>query len=165
MSKMIRAAFAALFLSMTVQAVAQQSQPVAPMILPVDPAPLIADTGTERKAFRIEIASTEENRARGLMFRENMAADHGMLFVYPSQQIVAFWMQNTILPLDLIFIDSRGQVVGIEQGKPYSTDSIPPGGISAQFVLELNAGTAARIGLDIGESVHHPVMGNALPAE
>lgn len=155
-----RAALAALVIALPAATFAQSSQP---MILPIDAAPLIADTGTDRKAFQVEIASTELNRARGLMFRENMAPDRGMLFVYPSQQMVAFWMENTILPLDLIFIDATGKVVDIEQGKPYSRDSIPSDGISAQFVLELNAGTAQKIGLDVGETVHHPAIGNALP--
>lgn len=157
--RVLSAAIAALWLfGASSAALAQQ-----PMILPVDPAPLVADTGTEKKPFQVEIADDETERARGLMFRENMAPDRGMLFVYPSEQPVAFWMQNTILPLDLIFIDAKGKVVAIEHGTPYSQASIPQNGTSAQFVLELNAGTAKKIGLDVGETVHHPAIGNALP--
>ena len=133
-----------------------------PMVLPVDPAPLVADTGTEKKSFKVEIADDEGERARGLMFRENMAPDHGMLFVYDRQQPVAFWMKNTILPLDLVFIDQDGKVVGVEHGTPYSEAPISPG-VPARFVLELNAGTAAGIGLDEGDVVHHPAIGNPLP--
>lgn len=132
------------------------------MVLPVDPAPLVADTGTEKKSFKVEIADDETERSRGLMFRENMAPDHGMLFVYSEQQQVAFWMKNTILPLDLVFIDASGKVVGVKQGTPYSEAPISPG-VPARFVLELNAGTAARIGLDDGDTVHHPAIGNPLP--
>lgn len=152
-----RAAVAALlFCAATAQTHAQQA-----MVLPVDPAPLVADTGSEKKSFSVEIADDEDERARGLMFRENMAPDHGMLFVYPSEQPVSFWMKNTILPLDLVFIDDQGKVVGVEQGTPHSEAPISPGA-PARFVLELNAGTAAKAGIDAGDTVHHPVIGNTL---
>lgn len=141
---------------------AQQLAPApSPMILPVDPAPLIADTGKGREKFAVEIADDEIERARGLMFRENMAPDHGMLFIYPHEGDLAFWMRNTILPLDLVFIGKDGKVVGVEHGKPYSEESITPG-VPSQFVLELNAGVAKKIGLDAGDVIHHPRLGNAL---
>ena len=140
-------------------ALSEQLQPQpAPMILPVDPAPLVVDTGAAKESFTVEIADDEIERARGLMFRENMAPDHGMLFVYPAQQSLGFWMRNTILPLDLIFIDKDGKVVGVEKGKPYSDDLISPG-VDSQFVLELNAGTAEKIGLKPGATVRHPSLG------
>lgn len=129
----------------------------SPMILPVDPAPLVAATDAGEKRFQIEVADTPDERSRGLMFRERMPENQGMLFVFDKSQPVGFWMQNTILPLDLLFVSETGEVRAILQGKPYSTDTISPG-VPVRFVLELNSGTAAREGIEVGDRLSHPII-------
>ena len=105
--------------------------------------------------FQIEIADTEAERAQGLMFRETMPADHGMYFVYDRADQIAFWMKNTPLPLDIIFINRRGVVCGIAANTtPFSEEHIPSG-CAAQTVLEVNAGQAAARGIQIGAPVRH----------
>lgn len=125
------------------------------MVLPVDPAPLIAETDTGKHAFQIEIADDGQERAAGLMFRNYMADDHGMLFVFEKQQPVGFWMKNTVLPLDLVFIDQDGVVRGVKQGEPLSEDSISPG-VPVRFVLELKKGVAAKADIEDGDRISHP---------
>jgi len=109
-----------------------------------------------RTAFEIEIVDTDESRAEGLMFRRQMAADHGMLFDFRREQPVWFWMKNTYLPLDMIFARADGSIVSIaKDAVPLSEETIPSGG-AVRFVLEVNAGTAARLGLAAGDRLVHP---------
>lgn len=131
----------------------------SPMILPVDATPLVVETDAGSKRFAVEIADEPEERRRGLMFRERMAENQGMLFVFEETQPLGFWMKNTILPLDLVFISEDGEVRAILRGEPYSTDTISPGpGEPARFVLELNAGTAEAEGIEVGDRMSHPVI-------
>ena len=90
------------------------------MRLPVDPVPLVAETAAGERSFRIEIADDQSERSAGLMFRETMADDHGMLFVFEQTQPVGFWMKNTPMPLDLLFIGQDGRVRDILPGEPFS---------------------------------------------
>lgn len=114
------------------------------------------DAGTA--AFEVEVADDAESRALGLMFREEMAADAGMVFVYPQAEEVAFWMKNTPLPLDIIFITRRGVICSIaEATTPYSTKNIPSR-CAAQVVLEVNAGQAAARGVKRGAVARHPAI-------
>jgi len=124
------------------------------MVLPVDPEPLIIETKAGRRAFKIEIADNPEERERGLMFREAMADDHGMLFVFDSQQEVGFWMKNTPMPLDLVFISENGTVRAVRKGEPFSEALISPSE-PVRFVLELKAGTAAKNRIARGDKVRH----------
>ncbi len=113
-------------------------------------------TSTGRHAFQIEIANNDATRERGLMDRRYMAADHGMLFEFDREAPVAFWMKNTYIPLDMIFIAPSGVVTHIvADAEPLSERVIPSGG-PCLAVLELNGGTAASIGLKVGDKVHHP---------
>lgn len=105
--------------------------------------------------FTAEVVDTDETRARGLMFREAMPADHGMLFVYPEARQVSFWMRNTPLPLDIIFINRRGVVCRIAQGEPFSEAHIPSG-CDAQTIFEANAGAAEAAGVTVGSPARHP---------
>lgn len=130
------------------------------MVLPVDPAPLVAVTGQGERAFRIEVADDSAERAAGLMFREDMPDDHGMLFVFDQSQLVAFWMKNTVMPLDLVFIGEDGRIRAIRQGEPQSLAAISPGE-PVRYVLELKAGTAAREHIEKGDLVRHPLIGKA----
>lgn len=134
---------------------AQEALQGAPMDLPVHPEPLTFEADGKTVAFDIEIADTTENRARGLMFRTEFPDDRGMLFVFEETRQVGFWMKNTPLPLDLVFIDENGVVIAVLPGEPQSTASIGPDGPS-RFVLELNRGTAERVGLEAGMQLTHP---------
>ena len=136
------------------------AQPVvqgAAMELPVDAAPLTFEADGETVAFEVEIADTPENRARGLMFRTDLPEDRGMLFVFEQTRQVSFWMQNTPLPLDLVFIGEDGVVIETFAGEPFSTASIGPDEAS-RFVLELHEGTADEVGMVPGTRIHHPVI-------
>lgn len=102
--------------------------------------------------YKLEIAASPEQQACGLMFREFMPSNVGMIFPFKPPRDTAFWMRNTPLALDLIFVDAGGRVISIGQGKPFSTDFIPAGGVTAH-VVELNQGEAARIGLKKGDRI------------
>ncbi|MFB9980150.1 DUF192 domain-containing protein [Mesorhizobium kowhaii] len=128
------------------------------MILPVDPAPLVVVTKGGDRSFSIEVANTAAEREAGLMYRQDMADDHGMLFVFEIQQQVSFWMQNTPMPLDLIFVGQDGKIRAIKHGEPQSEAIISPG-VPVRFVLELKAGTAARNGIEYGDLLRHPAVG------
>jgi uncharacterized membrane protein (UPF0127 family) len=120
---------------------------------------LIIETATgQQHRFDVELAVTPAQQAQGLMYRQRMAPDAGMLFLYDRPQDVAMWMKNTLIPLDMIFIDARGGIVGIEERTvPFSTQTIAsPGPASA--VLELNAGTTERLGIRIGDRLVHPAF-------
>ena len=115
---------------------------------------LIASIG--RHAFQVEIADDDASRERGLMDRRYMAADHGMLFEFDLDAPTSFWMKNTYIPLDMIFIARSGIVTRIvANAEPLSERVIPSGG-PCVAVLELNGGTAASIGLKVGDKVRHP---------
>ena len=126
-----------------------------PMILPVDPAPLSIETAGGERRFSIEVADDDRERSAGLMFRAEMKDDHGMLFVFEHTRRLAFWMKNTPMPLDLVFIGGNGRIVGILKGEPYSVAPIAPEA-PARFVLELKAGTAQKAGIAPGDRVRHP---------
>ncbi|MDX8478769.1 DUF192 domain-containing protein [Mesorhizobium sp. VK24D] len=130
------------------------------MILPVDPTPLVAETGSGERSFSIEIADTSDEREAGLMFRKDMADDHGMLFVFETPGEVTFWMKNTPMPLDLVFVGQDGKIKAIKRGEPES-EAIIPAGQPVSFVLELKAGTAAKDGLKDGDLLRHPVIAKA----
>lgn len=126
-----------------------------PIILPVDPTPLVIETDRGERRFTIEIADTDAERSAGLMFRTDMADDHGMLFVFEQTRRVAFWMKNTPMALDLLFVREDGTVAAIMQGEPQSTAAISPDA-SVRFVLELKAGTAQKAGIGDGDRLRHP---------
>ena len=108
--------------------------------------------------FAVEIADDEAERARGLMFRDRLAAGAGMLFVYDRPQPVAFWMKNTRIPLDMVFINDRGQVAAVH-ARAVPGDLTPiPGPDSTLMVLEIGGGLAARLGLGVGAELRHPAL-------
>jgi uncharacterized protein len=114
------------------------------------------DTGSGAHPFLVEVARTEPQRERGLMFRRALAADHGMLFNFETERPVQMWMRNTYLPLDMIFISRSGKVVGLAENTEPLSERIIPSGAPAYAVLEVNAGVAAAIGLKIGDRIKHP---------
>ena len=114
---------------------------------------LVLKTDSGPHSFNIEIASTNGERALGLMYRRELPNNAGMLFLYDPPQPITMWMRNTILSLDMIFIGTDGKVHRIEnRTEPFSTDIISSDG-TVQGVLEVNAGTAAKIGLKTGDEV------------
>jgi uncharacterized membrane protein (UPF0127 family) len=133
------------------------------MILPVDPDPLIVETAEGERSFTIEIADDPGERERGLMFREQMDDGHGMLFVFEDQREVGFWMKNTPMPLDLLFIAQDGTIKAIKQGESYSEAVISPG-VPVRFVLELKAGIAGKNGIVDGEKARHRAINQAAGA-
>jgi hypothetical protein len=121
-----------------------------------EPDSLEIVTSTGRHAFQIEIANNDATRERGLMDRRYLAADRGMLFEFDREAPVSFWMKNTYIPLDMIFIAPSGVVTHIAaNAEPLSERVIPSGG-PCIAVLELAGGTAASIGLKVGDKVHYP---------
>ncbi len=110
--------------------------------------------------FLVELADTPDEITRGLMFRRNLPPNQGMLFnLGPEEAVRSFWMKDTYLPLDIIFIDREGQIVSIAKDtEPLSEkriSSLHP----ALAVLEVNAGTSARLGLKVGDKILHPLFG------
>ncbi len=123
--------------------------------------PLTIDTASGPHRFKVEVMRTEPERERGLMYRKTMPRDHGMLFEYQAEQPVAFWMHNTYLPLDLIFIGKDGRVVNVARDAKPMDDSLIPSAGPALGVLELDAGSAKAIDLKAGDVVHHKMFGDA----
>lgn len=115
---------------------------------------LRGDWGQAR--FSVEVADDPAERSQGLMNREKMPAMAGMLFVYDHAQPVSFWMKNTLIPLDMIFVDETGLVKAIhENAVPLDTTPIP-GGDGVKFVLEINGGMAAAMGIVPASQLSHP---------
>jgi uncharacterized membrane protein (UPF0127 family) len=112
----------------------------------------------EGQRFSVEIADDDATRAQGLMFRDEMADDHGMLFIFPDQRMRSFWMKNTRIPLDIIYIDRDFEVVSISADTPPCRSrnrrcpSYPSEG-PAQYVLEINGGLAAEYGIEPGDRI------------
>lgn len=127
-------------------------------VAPLPTETLVVRSGDKEYTFTVEVASTDRQRARGLMFREEMATDHGMLFVFEGEGDRFFWMKNTPLPLDIIYIDAKGWIVSIAADTtPFSEDVIPSRE-PAKYVLELNSGVSAELGLEPGDGVSSPSM-------
>lgn len=113
----------------------------------------------EVHAFTVEMATTPKQQAQGLMYRREMDADHGMLFLYPRAADHAMWMKNTYIPLDMLFIKPDGRVAHVaERTVPHSLRAVSSGE-RVQAVLELRGGTAERLGIDAGATVLHPAFG------
>lgn len=113
----------------------------------------LSPTGEVRATVRVEIADNEATRTQGLMGRTQMAEDQGMLFIFPDEEFRSFWMANTPLPLDIIFVNAAREIVTIQRDAvPYSEASVPSTG-PATYVVEVNAGYADRHGLAEGDRV------------
>jgi uncharacterized membrane protein (UPF0127 family) len=108
--------------------------------------------------FSVELAANDEQRARGLMFRKELPEGHGMLFDFQREQEVAFWMKDTYIPLDMIFIRGNGRILRIvENTVPLSIQQVPSGG-PVRAVLEVIGGTARKLGIAAGDRVAHPIF-------
>ncbi|MBB5516428.1 hypothetical protein FHS89_002459 [Rubricella aquisinus] len=121
-------------------------------------------SGATVVAFDIEIADEPDERSQGLMFRTEMGAFEGMLFIYERPQPVSFWMRNTLIPLDMLFVDQHGVVQRIhENAIPLDETSIP-GGDDILAVLEINGGMSTMLGLEEGAVMRHPAFAANDPA-
>jgi uncharacterized protein len=108
--------------------------------------------------FEVELASTPEQRRQGLMFRESLAADQGMLFDFGDAAPVTMWMRNTFIPLDMLFIDADGRIARIVADTEPLSDAVIGSGDPVRAVLELAAGTSAELGIAVGDRVVHPIF-------
>jgi uncharacterized membrane protein (UPF0127 family) len=106
--------------------------------------------------FAVELAMSEEQRERGLMFRRELPEGRGMLFKFEPDQVVTMWMHNTYIPLDMIFIRGDGRILRIAENTTPQSDRIISSGGLARGVLEVIAGTARKLGLAPGDRVAHP---------
>ena len=135
--------FFLLAVSVTLGAVACEAQPKVT---------ILTNAGRE-VAFQVEVADTPAKRTMGLQYRKELGSDRGMIFLFPSESPQTFWMKNTPIPLDMIFIDSERKIVGIiEQTVPFSLDARSVG-VPSRFVLEINGGLAKRQGIQTGDRV------------
>ena len=137
---------------------------------PLDPAkaqmlptsPLAIQSSGQSHRFTVELANTEKQRAIGLMHRNTLAPDRGMFFDFQTERAEQFWMRNTFIPLDMLFIRSSGEIVFIAQNTtPHSDAPVGPAQ-PVQAVLELPGGTAARLGFKAGDVVQHAIFGSPI---
>ncbi len=125
---------------------------------------LVIETASGDQIFNIEFAETEDERRRGLMFREDLAEDSGMLFDFEDSRVITMWMRNTPLPLDMIFIIRTGRIAHIAENTVPFSEAIISSRYPVSAVLEVNAGTARRLGITTGDLVRHSVFEDAPPA-
>lgn len=105
--------------------------------------------------FEIEVADTDESRSQGLMYREHMPRMSGMLFLFDSPQRLAFWMRNTLIPLDLLFIAPNGEILLVHEGAIPLDETPIPGPDGSIAVLEINGGMAQTLGIKAGSQIRH----------
>lgn len=119
-----------------------------------EPLNIVSASGRHR--FEVEVADTGKSRARGLMFRRELGADEGMLFDFRQDREVAFWMRNTLISLDLLFIERTGRIAHIARNAVPLSEELIPSRAVVRFVLEIPGGRAAEIGIEVGDIVQSP---------
>jgi uncharacterized membrane protein (UPF0127 family) len=107
------------------------------------------------ETFELEIAYRPEDQETGLMHRRSMPADHGMIFVFPDERNLTFWMKDTLIPLDIIYVNHSGTIVSVKPLKPLDKTGVSSDG-PAMYAIELNAGAAARAGVKAGDVLSVP---------
>ncbi|GAB0119559.1 DUF192 domain-containing protein [Acidisoma sp. 7E03] len=139
---------------------AQSIDPTGPQAtLPKAPLVIIDDQGKAHH-FQVELATTPQEQETGLMFRKSVPADGGMLFVFPTVQPEPFWMKNTLVPLDMVFINADGTIRAIaENTVPFSLAPVDSGG-PVKAVLELQGGLTAKENISVGDQVQAAAFGN-----
>ncbi|MDR3422733.1 MAG: DUF192 domain-containing protein [Xanthobacteraceae bacterium] len=118
-------------------------------------------TKTGLRTFTVELATNDAERERGLMFRKELPEGRGMLFDFQQERPVAFWMHNTYIPLDMIFIRADGRILSIAENTTPLSDNLIPSGGPIRAVLEVIGGTARKLGIAPGDRVETAVLGNA----
>jgi uncharacterized membrane protein (UPF0127 family) len=119
---------------------------------------IVSATGPHR--FTVEVAETPAQMEQGLMFRRQLAENAGMLFDYKQPTMATMWMRNTLIPLDMLFVDAQGRIVNIRERAVPQSDDVIAAAAPVRAVIELNGGTAARLGIEPGDKVQHPIFGN-----
>ena len=132
---------------------------VATVALPLaacsDEGKLVLHSSTGDYSFNVDVVDTDESRAKGLMFVQDLADDAGMLFDFKQEREVSFWMRNTFIPLDMIFVGADGVVKTIHvNARPHDVTGIPSE-VPVQFVLEIPGGRSEEIGLKPGDTMEH----------
>lgn len=123
--------------------------------------PLTIDTAKGQDRFTVELALSPAQQEQGLMFRRALAPNAGMLFVFPDTRQAVFWMKNTLIPLDMLFISANGTVADLhERAVPLSEVNIVSK-VPVKAVLEVDGGTVSRLGIKVGDTVHAAALGNA----
>jgi uncharacterized membrane protein (UPF0127 family) len=108
--------------------------------------------------FTVEVARSDSEKSRGLMFRRSLSPDAGMLFDWPDRPVATMWMKNTLIPLDMMFIDRQGRIVYIaERTVPHSLEHVSAGR-RVRAVLELRGGAAGKLSIAVGDRVIHPIF-------
>lgn len=120
--------------------------------------PLSIEAKSGRFDFQVEMAVSAEQRGAGLMFRENLAEDRGMLFDFGRPQRASMWMRNTYVPLDMLFIDGEGRITQIVADTQPFSDSVIASREPVRAVLELRAGVTAKLGIEPGDRIIHPMF-------
>ena len=128
-------------------------QKTAQSSVPASVASIAIDTGERKVSFRVEVAVTPEEHARGLMYRSRLADDAGMMFVFEQPAVQRFWMKNTLIPLDMIFIGKDRKIVGVVENAAPETENERMVGAPSQYVLEISGGLSAKLGIHRGEPV------------
>jgi uncharacterized membrane protein (UPF0127 family) len=109
------------------------------------------------QTFHLEVAKSDAQQEKGLMKRDSMPDDHGMIFTFPAQRVLSFWMKDTRFPLDIIFLDSDGRVVSIHQMRAYDEDNTSSD-FPAKYAIELNRGAASNAGIKVGDVLDIPTI-------
>lgn len=118
------------------------------------------DTAGGPRVLEVEVMRTDKDRERGLMFRKYLPKDRGMLFDFPREEPVLFWMKNTYIPLDMLFIDHTGRVISIKHNAEPLSETVIPSGGPTSGVLEINGGEADALGIKTGDIVHNSFFKN-----
>ena len=120
---------------------------------------IVSASGPHR--FTVELAETPAQMEQGLMFRRTLAPDSGMLFDFKQPTMATMWMRNTLIPLDMLFVNQQGWIVNIAQRAVPESDATIAAAAPVRAVIELNGGTAERLGIKPGDRVLYPIFGNA----
>jgi uncharacterized membrane protein (UPF0127 family) len=128
---------------------------------PLPKSPLVVETMAGPVSFTVELADEPQETQTGMMFRQSIGEREGMLFDMIRPRVAIFWMRNTLIPLDIIFIDADGRIANIAaNATPLSEEPLPSSG-PVRGVLEIGGGRAAELGIEAGDLVRHEIFGNA----
>ena len=117
-----------------------------------------SSTGEKLHEVKLEVVKTPLNRAKGLMYRRNLPSDHGMLFIFPDEAERTFWMKNTYISLDMLFLDKKLDVLGVVENVPILNEAPRGVGMPSMYVVELPAGTSKKFGIQAGSVLRLPVV-------
>lgn len=111
--------------------------------------------GKVKATFQVELAQNEQETTLGLMYRKSMPQHRGMFFIFPQEEMRSFWMKNTYIALDIIYINAKNQVVSISKNATPLSETSRPSEAPAQFVLEVNAGVSDRLSIEVGDTISY----------